>query len=73
MQGAGVRRLERVGVGDNFFELGGSSLLAAQGVSRVCQLLSVELPLREFFAMPPIARVAVHRGAARRSPPGACC
>jgi len=66
LQGAAVQRVD--GVGDNFFELGGCSLLAAQGVSRVRELPSVELPLREFFAMLPIARVAARIEALQADP-----
>ena len=55
---AEVLRVKRVGVHDNFFEMGGHSLMATRVVSRMRQMLSVELPLHEFFAMPTIAGVA---------------
>jgi acyl carrier protein len=49
---AELLRVERVGRRDNFFELGGHSLLALQIVSRVRQVLDVELPLGAVFQHP---------------------
>ena len=50
--------LDRVGRHNSFFELGGHSLLATQVVSRVLDLLSVELQVRQIFETPTIAELA---------------
>jgi hypothetical protein len=50
--------IERVGRRDNFFELGGHSLLAVQLVSRVRQVLNVEISLREIFLQPTLQSMA---------------
>ncbi len=53
-----VLGVERVGRWDHFFELGGHSLLAVQVISRVRQVLGVEVALGEVFERPVLAEQA---------------
>jgi acyl carrier protein len=64
--------IDQIGRRDNFFELGGHSLLATRTISRIRELLKVELPLEVIFESPTIEKLAVRaiipqRGAATRN------
>ncbi|MCW3112576.1 MAG: linear pentadecapeptide gramicidin synthetase LgrD, partial [Segetibacter sp.] len=52
--------VERIGIEDNFFELGGHSLLAMRMVAAIRKKMKVELPLKEVFVHPTIARLSNH-------------
>lgn len=50
--------IEQVGIHDNLFDLGGDSLLVIQIVSRIREILRIEVPLRAIFETPTIAELA---------------
>ncbi len=65
-------QISKVGIHDNFFESGGHSLLATQTVSRLQEVLDVEVGIRTLFDFPTISGLAQHLGDgdhAERLPP----
>lgn len=70
---ADILQVERVGIHDDFFALGGDSLLVTHAITRVYDLMHLEIDLSRFFAAPTVAEMAEHletlrqAGAARRS------
>jgi acyl-coenzyme A synthetase/AMP-(fatty) acid ligase/acyl carrier protein len=55
---AELLRRRDIGIDDDFFALGGDSLLGAQVAARLRERLDIDLPLRELFEAPTVARLA---------------
>jgi acyl-CoA synthetase (AMP-forming)/AMP-acid ligase II/NAD(P)-dependent dehydrogenase (short-subunit alcohol dehydrogenase family)/acyl carrier protein len=53
-----ILNISQISVDDNFFEMGGQSLTATQVISRIREVLRVDLQLSTFFKMPTIANLA---------------
>jgi aryl carrier-like protein len=55
---AQVLNADDVGLHENFFQLGGDSILATQLISRVREVMHVEVSFRSFFETPTVAGMA---------------
>ncbi|MEV7097641.1 amino acid adenylation domain-containing protein [Amycolatopsis sp. NPDC051045] len=66
-----VLGIETVGAHDNFFDLGGNSLLLATLHSRLQEVLSTKLPIRQLFEYPTVYTLANALAAPGGSAPGA--
>lgn len=55
-----VLGLEQISIHDDFFALGGHSLMAAQVIYRLQDVLNLEIPISRLFERPTIATLAEH-------------
>ncbi|WLR43821.1 non-ribosomal peptide synthetase [Bacillus carboniphilus] len=53
-----ILNVEDIGVMDNFFDLGGNSIQATILVSKIHEMMQVEVPLKEVFSAPTIKQLA---------------
>jgi hypothetical protein len=53
-----VLQIDRLGIDDDFFEVGGHSLLATRVLSRIRQLLRVDVSVRAMFEAPTVEQLA---------------
>jgi amino acid adenylation domain-containing protein/non-ribosomal peptide synthase protein (TIGR01720 family) len=64
-----VLGIDCVGIDDNFSQLGGDSILATQLISRVREIMRVEVSFRSFFETPTVAGMARTIEAVRQTMP----
>ena len=55
-----ILQVEQVGIHDNFFALGGDSLLVADVLAHVYNVMSLEFEVSRFFEAPTVAELAHH-------------
>jgi acyl-CoA synthetase (AMP-forming)/AMP-acid ligase II/acyl carrier protein len=57
---ASILQIEEVGIDDDFFALGGDSLLAVHVLSRIRDIMDLEVEVSRFFEAPTVAEMAHH-------------